>query len=244
MIEAFGIEGIYIVHARKGYEYHEKRINKLFRETGLKFEFVTDGDPECFTPALLDKYFCQNIRELLSDGTLSCTLNHILSYEKIIKNNNRFALVFENDPFFLGDFVKKIINVANEAATLNAGFLISLENTTLKFPAFKKLQPGKLLYPANYGRCAGAYLIDLKGAENILEDLKTNKCRQVIDWWHNSLIDNDIVKMYWAHPPLTEQGSHNGFLSATISTKNKSIQRRISWLVQKYYKTYITGWFK
>jgi len=42
----------------------------------------------------------------------------------------------------------------------------------------------------------------------------------------------------------TEQGSHDGLLSATISSKNKSIQHRIAWLAQKYYKTYITRWFK
>ena len=244
MIEQFGIEGIYIVHAKKGYEYHEDRINKLFAKYGLHFEYVTDGDPSCFDKNLLNKYFSEDIRQLLSGGVLSCTLNHILSYERMVKNNNRFALVFENDPFFLGDFVKQIEKIATEAATLEPGFLISLENTTLKFPARKKLKKGQLLYAATYGRCAGAYLIDLKAAKDILEDLQTNKCKQVIDWWHNSLIDRKVIKMYWADPPITEQGSHNGLLSAGISTKNKSTQRRIAWLAQKYYKTYITRWFK
>jgi glycosyl transferase family 25 len=244
MIKQFGIEGIYIVHAKKGYEYHEDRINKLFKKHGLPFEYVTDGDPTCFDKNLLNKYFSEDIRQLLSDGVLSCTLNHILSYKRMVKNNNRFALVFENDPFFLGNFVEQIGKIATEAATLPPGFLISLENTTLKFPARKNLRKGKLLYPATYGRCAGAYMIDLQGAKDILQDLQTNKCRQVIDWWHNSLIDRKVIKMYWADPPITEQGSHNGLLSAGISTKKKSVQRRIAWLAQKYYKTYITRWFK
>jgi glycosyl transferase family 25 len=244
MVASVGIEGIYIVHAKKGYENHEQRINQLFKENGLKFEFVTDGDPSCFSGDLLYKYFSNDIRQRLSDGILSCTLNHILSYERIVQNKNRYALVFENDPFFIGDFVTKIKKIAVEANTLAPGFLISLENTTLEFPSFKNIQAGKLLYPADHGRCAGAYLIDLEGAKNILEDLKANKCSQVIDWWHNSMIDRSIIKMYWAHPPITEQGSHNGLLSSTISTQNKSIRRRISWLAQKYYKTYITRWFK
>ena len=244
MIEQFGIEGIYIVHAKEGYEYHEERINKLFTKLGLQFEFVTDGDPANFSDALLNKYFSGDIRQLLSTGVLSCTLNHILSYERMVKNNNRFALVFENDPFFLGDFVSKIEKIAIEAATLEHGFLISLENTTLRFPVFKKIKKGQLLYAADYGRCAGAYLLDLEAAKNILSDLQANKCRQVIDWWHNDLVNRKVIKMYWAHPPITEQGSHNGLLSAGISTKNKSLQRRIAWLAQKYYKTYITRWFK
>jgi len=243
-IEKFGIEGIYIVHAKKGYEFHEARIKKLFTDLGLQFEFVTDGDPSCFTPELLNKYFSEDIRDVLADGILSCTLNHILSYEKLVKNNNRYALIFENDPFFIGDFISKIEKVAGEANSLQPGFMISLENTQLEFPSFKTIKKNKVLYPATHGRCAGAYMMDLQAAKNILKDLETNKCRQVIDWWHNDLIDRGVVKMYWAHPPLTEQGSHNGLLSGGISTKDKSYTRRISWLAQKFYKTYITRRFK
>lgn len=243
MVEQFGIEGIYIVHAKQGYEYHAERINKLFGKNGLNFEFVTDGDPTCFTGDLLQKYFSKNIQDVLKPGIISCTLNHIFSYERIVRNNNKFALVFENDPFFLGNFVKQIQKIAREADTLEPGFIISLENTTLKFPETKKLQKGKLLYPASRGRCAGAYLIDLKGAKDILEDLKTTKCHQVIDWWHNLLIERNVVKMYWADPPLIEQGSHNGILSSTISSQKRSIKRRVAWQAQKYYKTYILRWF-
>lgn len=244
MIEKFGIEGIYIVHVKKGYEVHEARINQLFKELGLQHEFITDGDPAAFDSSILATYFTHTIRTKLRDGVLSCTLNHILSYEQIVKNNNRYALVFENDPFFIGDFIEKIKKVAIEADTLPKGFIISVENTTLEFPPTKSLQKGKVLYEADHGRCAGAYLMDLQAAKNILEDLKTNKCNDVIDWWHNDLIKRNIVKMYWAEPPLTEQGSHNGLLYGTISTKNKNTGRRIAWLAQKYYKTYIRRWFK
>ena len=103
---------------------------------------------------------------------------------------------------------------------------------------------GKYLYKSSYGRAAGAYMIDLAGAQKILEHLKTNKCCNVIDWWHNSLIQNKVVDMYWAHPPLTEQGSHNGMMSSTISSKNRSIVRRIQWIAQKYYRTYIRPIYK
>ena len=244
MINQFGIEGIYIVHAKKGYEIHEERINNLFSKMDLPFEFVTDGDPANFTDELLKKYFSPDIRNILSDGILSCTLNHILSYERMVLNNNKYALIFENDPFFMGNFIKKIEPVLKEAETLAPGFIISLENTNLKFPPTNTLKKGKFLYPANYGRCAGAYLLDLQGAKSILNELQTNKCNEVIDWWHNSLIKKNVVNMYWADPPMVEQGSHNGLLSAGISTKNKSLKRRIEWLAQKYYKTYITRWFK
>lgn len=244
MLKEAGIEGIYIVHALKGYEVHEQRLNEIFGKMNLDYEFVTDGDISHFTSALLEKYFCPEIQTKLSEGILSCTLNHIFCYEKMVQKNNKYALIFENDPFFLGDFLKKIKQVAKEADTLEPGFLISLENTTLRFPDFRKVKKGKYLYPAEYGRAAGAYLMDLKAAKNILEHLKTDKCCQVIDWWHNTLVKENIIKMYWAHPAFVEQGSHNGEMSSTISSKNKSNARRWRWKAQKFYKMYIYRWFK
>jgi len=244
MLKDIGIEGIYIVHAKKGYEIHEERINEIFGKLNLDYEFVTDGDISNFNKELLQKYFCDEIESKLSKGVLSCTLNHILSYEKMVKNHNKYALIFENDPFFLGDFLKNIKRVADEANDLEPGFIISLENTTLKFPDFRKVKKGKYLYEASFGRAAGAYLIDLKAAKDILENLKTQKCCQVIDWWHNTLTDHKILKMYWAHPAFVEQGSHNGMLSSTISSKNKSYGRRLRWKAQKFYKMYIYRWFR
>lgn len=244
MLQEFGIEGIYIVHALQGYEVHEQRLNEIFGGLNLNYEFVTDGDISHFTPALLQKYFCPEIETKLSKGIISCTLNHIFSYEKMAENNNRYALIFENDPFFLGDFLQKIKRVAKEADTLEPGFLISLENTTLRFPDFRKVKKGKYLYEADYGRAAGAYLMDLQAAKNILGHLKTQKCCQVIDWWHNTLVKEKVIRMYWAHPPFVEQGSHNGEMSSTISSKNKSYGRRWRWKAQKFYKMYVYRWFK
>ena len=240
-----GIDKIYIVHAVTGYELQEQRLRELFAKFGItNYEFITDGDTRFITREMLDKYFCQDIAERLRPGVLSCTLNHILCYERIVASGNEYALVFENDPYFLGNFTKKIKHVVREADTLKHGFLISLENTTFRFPSSLTTKRNKYLYPASYGRAAGAYMIDLAGAKQILNDLQKNKCCQVIDWWHNTLIKNKVVNMYWAHPPLTEQGSHNGKMQSVISTKNKSIARRISWILQKYYRTYIRRIFK
>jgi glycosyl transferase family 25 len=236
--------GIFVVHALKGYEYHEKRIIELFGKNDLKFEFVTGGDPIHFKKEIIEKYFIADIDSALSEGVLSCTLNHILAYEKMVKNNNKFAIVFENDPFFLGNFKKKLVRMFDEITKLEKGFIISLENSTLRFPSYWQTKKNSFLYRAKAGRMAGAYLIDLEGATKILNDLKHNKCHIVIDWWHNSLIDRGVIKMYWAHPALVEQGSHNGRLNSTISSKPSNMSRRMKWLAQKYYKLYIRRLFK
>jgi glycosyl transferase family 25 len=162
----------------------------------------------------------------------------------MLQNKDQLALIFENDPFFINHFEERIAAIVAEAKQLDAGFIVSMENTTLKYPSRKLLQKGKYLYPAQFGRCAGAYLIDQTAVRNIMEDLKVKKCAQVIDWWHNDMIKRGVVRMYWAHPPVIEQGSHNGKMHSTISSKAQNWVRRIGWISQKYYKTYFLRLFR
>lgn len=230
---------IYVVHALQGYEIHERHVNELFKEYGLAFEFVTDGDISLFTDEILHKYFTQEFIDNPKKGTISLALNHILSYEKFLQTDYPFAIVFEDDPFFLRNFHKNLTKIIAEAKTLEPGFIISLENTSLKFPGFCQMKPKKHLYRARKGRMAGAYMIDRVGAESALRSLEKEKCFDGIDWWHNFLVENHVLKMYWAQPAISEQGSHNGLLQGNISTRSKSKKRRYNWLLQKFYKSYI-----
>jgi glycosyl transferase family 25 len=179
----------------------------------------------------------------MSTGVLSCTLNHIYAYKNIIERGLDYAIIFENDPFFLGDFSKNIAIIEQELQHIPSGYIISLENSTLRFPSYFQTQNNQILYKAKSGRMAGAYLIDYVGAKNIIEHLESHKCNNVIDLWHNTLIEHNIITMYWAHPPFVEQGSHNGLMHSTISSKPRSIFRRISWLAQKLYKYYFRRLF-
>ena len=246
MINETGVEGIYVVHGISGYESREIMLdNVLHKQFGLPYELVTESRDTLENEALIRKYFKADILKVLNKGALYCTLVHILIYEKIIQNNNQFALIFENDVCFIGkDFIEKIALVVNEAKQLEEGFIISIENTTLEFPSWKIVKKGKYLYEALSGRCAGAYLIDKKAAEIMIKDAIEQKCGKVIDWWHNDMIDRKIIKMYWAHPPLTEQGSFNGKLNSSISIRNNGQIRRFRWLFQKFYKMYILRIFR
>jgi glycosyl transferase family 25 len=235
-----GIDHIYVVHAPKGYEQHEKRLYRILeRKYGFDFEFL-DKDNE----DLIQSYFVENISQIMNRGAVMCSLNHIMFYETIVRREDKIALVLEDDPYFSKHFLKHLRQIAVEAQTLQPGFFISLENSTLKFPHRKVIKKGKFLYEASCGRCAGAYLIDNTAAKNIIDRLKQYKCDKVIDHWHNDLIDKNIFKMYWAHPACVEQGSINGKMSAGNSTQHAGIIRRISWIAQKIYKTHILSFFR
>lgn len=239
-LREFQIDGVYVIHALKGYELHAERIEKLFAENSIDFEFVTDGDPSLATDEDHKKYFTPDIDAVLSKGVKSCTLNHIYAYRKMVERNDRYAIVFENDPCFIGDFRTHLAKIKEEMLSLSNGFLLSIENTTFRFPSYWQTKAGKKLYRANMGRAAGAYIIDLTAAKAILSDLETTKCHTVIDWWHNSLIEREVVREYWSHPAFVEQASHNGMLSSTISTAGKGLSRKIKWKTVMFYRRYFS----
>ncbi|MDR1866346.1 MAG: glycosyltransferase family 25 protein [Bacteroidales bacterium] len=235
-----GIDHIYVVHAPQGYEQHAVRLQSIL--TG-QYEFdyeILEKDRE----ELIDTYFVPDIRQILGRGALMCTLNHILFYELMISNGDRLALILEDDPCFSRNFIAQLQQIILEAEALPDGFFISLENSGLKFPPKKILQKDRHLYPASSPRCAGAYLLDITAAKNIMRWLSNRKCDQVIDFWFNTLMEENVFTMYWAHPPFVEQASLNGKMHSTMSSKQQSTTRRISWIAQKLYKTHILPFFR
>ncbi len=65
MLDKLITEGVFVIHALKGYEFHEKRIIELFGKNKIQFEFVTDGDPSLFTEELIKKYFVNDINNIM-----------------------------------------------------------------------------------------------------------------------------------------------------------------------------------
>jgi glycosyl transferase family 25 len=235
-----GIDHVYVVHAPEGYEEQKIRlINILSRKYDFDYEFMEKDQPD-----LVPQYFINGIEKEMSRGTIMCTLNHILFYRSTAENNHRTVLILEDDPFFDKHFLDTLGKIVQEAETLPKGFLISLENSTLEFPSYGKIKKGKYIYEADHGRCACAYLLDQTAACNIMERLKTKKCEKTIDHWHNLLADEGVFKIYWAHPPIVEQGSLNGKISSCNSCRRQGLSRRIKWLAEKYYKTYLLRFFK
>lgn len=237
---------IYIVHGIKGYEEREKKILKDFSLLHLDNPlFFTESYNEEENEKNISSLFEKDIAKHLSKGALYCTLVHILIYKAILATQDEYAIIFENDVCFLTTHFKEQVNlILQEANTLQEPVIISIENSTLKFPSFFKTKHNQLLYQAKYGRCAGAYIINRAAVKNILQYLDKHKCNEVIDWWHNTLINKGIIKMYWAHPPLTEQGSFNGMLASSISNKKKSYLQVIKWRLEKLYKQYFLRLFK
>lgn len=236
--------GIYVIHALRGGEAVRERVRKEL--DGYQFDFMSDGDISKFTDELMSQYFCPNIKAILSDGPTSCALNHFLACEKIAQRKCRYAIVFEDDIYLEPNFDRELQAIIAEIDQQDLhGYLISLENTTLRFPSYKQKIRGKRLHKASVGRTAGAYMLDWECAAKIVEYTHQNKCDDPLDWWHNVLARNNVMQIFWTHPTITEQGSHNGKSESILDSKrNRSLVRRFKWLTKKYYKLIVRRLFR
>jgi len=223
----------WVVHALNGYEAHGDRIRRIFAEQEIPFEFATEGDVSRMDEKLLRRCFTPELLGRFPRTKLSCSLNHMLLYERIVEDGAPYAVVFEDDVCFLTDFRSSLDAIDAEVRALRPGFLVSLENSTLRFPSYWQARRGQQLYRADVGRCAGAYLIDRAAALAMTDEMHTRRADSLIDHWHNTLADRGVIAIYWAHPAPVEQGSHNGVISARESTHRSSPYRRASWLFQR-----------
>lgn len=68
----------------------------------------------------------------------------------------------------MGDLVGQLVKCTTETSQLLPEFIISLENSTLKFPSHWKIKKGKHLYKADTGCMAVTYPIYLEGVTNTI----------------------------------------------------------------------------
>jgi GR25 family glycosyltransferase involved in LPS biosynthesis len=231
-----------IVHPKSGYEKQERHMITEMNKHDIPFKFQLRGDQEELTSELLNHYFIPGIT--YSKGSLSCTIKHFQIYEEFIQSPKNFLLVFENDIFLSNNFNNSLEAIVNEIKSRELStFLISLENSCMRFPSYWQTKANQLLYKAKDGRAAGAYLIDKAAAIAMIQYLQHKKCETNVDWWHNQIATKQIISIYWAHPTIAEQGSHNGKLSGEISTHKNSFFRQLAWYGHKFFRTYIKRLF-
>jgi GR25 family glycosyltransferase involved in LPS biosynthesis len=143
----------------------------------------------------------------------------------------------EDDIYFYTNFNKQIRRIEDEIKNLNiTNFIISLEDSHLKYVKGSERLKDKYIYPKTRGRTTGAYLIDITSANNILSYLKSNKCSLHIGWFHNQCSENKVIQIYWCHPPVSTQGSINGRIKSLTGNNKVGYFRIMAYNVQKIYK--------
>lgn len=223
----------FVVHV-KGHQEREKHIRAELEKHGLTFSLMLEGNMSDITPEILDRYFTGEKIHHLSPGT-SCTLKHLYIYEEIIKQRLPWALVFEDDIILSDNFniVMEAVYKELESLPSEEPILVSLENCGLKFVPANELVSGKHLYEKEKGRCAGAILMNQKAAQVIINYAIESKITEIIDNQHNILLKQGLIKMYWCHPTIAEQGSHNGQMVSMLGPKRIGLVYQIGWNIRK-----------
>ncbi len=227
----------YIIHVSTNLE-REKHIRREIEKTSFDFTFINDGDIKDLTEEVLDKYFTASMIPA-SAGT-SCTYKHILAYEDMIRHQEDYAIILEDDIYLYNDFEEKIGAVLAEIKERKlTNILVSLEESTLTYVKGSEREKGKLLYPKKQDRLAGAYLIDLDLAKTIIKEIEAYKCASPTDHLHAIYAKKGLINIYWLHSPIAIQGSLNGKITSLLDSRYKrsrNFLRRATFTINKFYK--------
>jgi glycosyl transferase family 25 len=120
--------------------------------------------------------------------------------------------------------------------------IISYEATCLKYVPRSQRRKGQVLYEGNMLQCLGAYFVNREFSESMTRLVKERKCDRGID----TVIDNlrketGFCDLYWCHPVIAEQGSHNGRMSSALgnAVKGNLTLIRVRRSLTKTYKKLI-----
>lgn len=223
----------YVIHVSDAYE-RERYMQRQLEGKKLDVEYVLDGDKTQISTAQLEKYFKGSMAS--ATAATSCALKHILACERLVKSNEKLALVLEDDIRFYANFsdLEKIVAELTNRKLSN--LMVSLEDSCLKYVPRSQRVKNVMLYPQTEGRLAGAYLIDREGAQSLLDCIAQEKLDMPIDWYHTKCVRSGVLQMFWSHPTLAIQGSLDGSIDSLIDSGKHGVWRPVSFAMQKAYK--------
>lgn len=224
----------YVVHVSSAHLRKKILLDEL-TDKQLDTTFVIEGDKTDLTPELINTYF----KELMNNvsGATSCAYKHLLIAQKIADGDDQYALVLEDDIFFYDNFNQQLSKIVEEIEHRNlTNFIISIEDSILKYVERSQRKQNQHLYKKAKGRLAGAYIMDQKAARAILQKVAEEKMGIPIDWFHNLCESDGLLNIYWAQPTICCQRSHNGTMPSLIDKKEYNWWKRIKFLIHKKYK--------
>lgn len=228
---------VYVVHVRENNAERKAYITQHLESFGMNAQFMLEGDMIDLDDALLDKYFRGDFKKVSPEA--SCTTKHFNIAQRIADGDAPYALVLEDDikldKHFPQLYNQILDELENRPEIFDGNFLISLENNNRFVPKSEEVE-NQMLYPRKHGRLAGAYILGKKAAQAMMKEVLANKCHKVSDHYHNYLSEQGLISIYWSHPTMAEQGSHNGKMASLIDDKKTGWFRQIVWRIQTWIK--------
>lgn len=224
----------YVIHVR-GHTQREASIRRTLEGLPIDWEFVLDANLEDLEEDFLARYFKGGMRARTPKA--SCASKHLLAYERIARRGGEgFSLVLEDDVrFYPGRFSLLALIERELGARGIARALVSIEDD-LNYVPYSQRRPGTLLYPQSRGRLAGAYLIDVQGAEAVLAHASAVKLGVQMDTFHNVCAAAGVLELYWSEPVLAFQAGNAGLLPSLLDGRKNLALRKYLYPIRRAYK--------
>jgi GR25 family glycosyltransferase involved in LPS biosynthesis len=161
----------------------------------------------------------------LTKGSIGCYLSHMNIYKDIIKNNDPFALIFEDDNLIRinkNDFWKILnnIDIPENTDILLFNSLIFDKYSNIKNNRYQQLKK------INFFLCLNSYLITLNGAKKLLENLFPITMQ--IDSVISRMAFNKQLNIYnYSEHKVCIQNNNFATNIQSLSCKNCNIYREI-----------------
>jgi glycosyl transferase, family 25 len=147
----------------------------------------------------------------LSPREIAITISHIQTYETIARQDEEWALIFEDDAVLVPDFAARFDEYfAHLPADADMVFLGDCCGLRVA-----DLEPGRTFYRKDHPatKCTDSYLIRRSAATTLAKTIVPFALP--IDFELNYQLKLHDLCVYWLEPPLVTQGSQAGLYEST-----------------------------
>ena len=244
------IDHIYIVHCHQFKERyaHIEKVLAQFEIPKDYYTFVVNTHKDSLSDDIINAFYTQDTeqrhRELkvigedkfltssISKGAISCGINHLLVWKKIIQQDHKqYALVLEDDVITKDNFLSLFLEILAEL-DMKKHHIVSLEDgCDLKIQKYG-IQPhaDQQLYKTPDGRmrCTAAYLIQKQTCDKLVKLNSKRKFALEVDmqmWFYANL---GLYDIYWSEPTVFSQGSQKGVFFSEIQPNFTNVTKYIA----------------
>lgn len=242
------IDHIYVVHCTQ-YQDRYRYLKGKFDQLNISedyYDFVVYTHKSDMTDETISKYYSTDsdirhkelkvigedryLTKEVSIGAISCGINHINIWQKVVDSENENVLILEDDILFDENTIKNMVEATMQLperfsiCSLEEGAGLRVTNYITRH-----IDPDKMFYKVPDGRmrCTGAYIINKDTCNRLVTLNKKRPFTLEIDmqlWLYGKL---NLLDIYWAYPHVFTQGSQNGTYVSGIQC-SKSADKEIN----------------
>jgi len=230
------IDKVFIVHYTKLKE-RKSNILSYINKFNTPYSFIEDYDQEVLNQDILSKFYLPEkihwdnkvspIWDVLTHSfrhlniaEISCTIKHLLAVKRVAEECTTAGLILEDDCMPISEnFYEQMLELIRKLPSDwdviffgegcgNAFIDRNISSRNLE----RKDGYCKAVHPAT--NCAEAYLVKANVAEKLYKE--SLPFQLVSDWELASSFYKLNLNIYWAVPPIFNQGSKNGTFDSTL----------------------------